>query len=60
VIGPEDIATHVLHSLEDGRGETTVPWFYGPAGALQDLMPNVFTRAFSRGVHVLSRPPKAE
>jgi NAD(P)-dependent dehydrogenase (short-subunit alcohol dehydrogenase family) len=60
VIGPEDVAAHVLHSLEDGRGETTVPWFYGPLGTLQDAMPNVFTRVFSRGVHVLSRPPKAE
>jgi NAD(P)-dependent dehydrogenase (short-subunit alcohol dehydrogenase family) len=60
VIGPEDVAAHVLRSLEDGRGETTVPWFYGPLGALQDLMPNVFTRVFSRGAHVLSRPPKAE
>jgi uncharacterized protein len=60
VIGPEDVAAHVLHSLEDGRGETTVPWFYGPLGTMQDAMPNVFTRVFSRGVHVLSRPPKAE
>jgi short-subunit dehydrogenase len=60
VIGPEDVAEHVLHSLEDGRGETTVPWFYGPLGTLQDAMPNVFTRLFSRGAHVLSRPPKAE
>jgi NAD(P)-dependent dehydrogenase (short-subunit alcohol dehydrogenase family) len=60
VIGPEDVAAHVLHSLEDGRGETTVPWFYGPLGTLQDLMPNVFTRVFSRGAHVLSRAPKAE
>ena len=52
VIGPQDVAAHVLRSLEEGRGETTVPWFYGPVGALQDLMPNVFT-------HVLSRLPKA-
>jgi uncharacterized protein len=52
VIGPRDVAAHVLRSLEDGRGETTVPWYYGPVGALQDLMPNVFTR-------VLSRLPKA-
>jgi NAD(P)-dependent dehydrogenase (short-subunit alcohol dehydrogenase family) len=52
VIGPEDVAAHVLRSLEDGRGESTVPWYYGPVGALQDLMPNVFTR-------VLSRLPKA-
>jgi NAD(P)-dependent dehydrogenase (short-subunit alcohol dehydrogenase family) len=53
VIGPEDVAKHVLRSLEERRGgETTVPWFYGPVGALQDLMPNVFA-------HVLSRIPKA-
>jgi NAD(P)-dependent dehydrogenase (short-subunit alcohol dehydrogenase family) len=52
VIGPRDVAEHVLRSLEDGRGETTVPWYYGPAGALQDSMPNLFTR-------VLSRVPKA-
>jgi len=52
VIGPKDVATHVLRSLEDGRGETTVPWYYGPAGALQDVMPNVFTA-------VLGRMPKA-
>ena len=60
VIGPEDVAAHVLRSLDDGRGETTVPWFYGPVGTMQDLMPNVFTRVFSRGAHVLSRPTKAE
>jgi uncharacterized protein len=52
VIGPEDVAAHVLRSLEDGRGESTVPWFYGPVGALQDLMPNLFTL-------VLGRLPKA-
>jgi NAD(P)-dependent dehydrogenase (short-subunit alcohol dehydrogenase family) len=52
VIGPQDVAAHVLRSLEDGRGETTVPWYYGPAGALQDVMPNVFTV-------VLGRVPKA-
>jgi uncharacterized protein len=52
VIGPKEVAVHVLRSLESGRGETTVPWYYGPAGALQDLLPNVFTR-------VLSHFPKA-
>ena len=52
VIGPQDVAAHVLRSLEDGRGETTVPWYYGPLGALQDVMPNVFTI-------VLGRVPKA-
>ena len=52
VIGPDDVAAHVLRSLEEGRGETTVPWFYGPIAPLQDAIPNVFTR-------VLSRVPKA-
>jgi NAD(P)-dependent dehydrogenase (short-subunit alcohol dehydrogenase family) len=52
VIRPQDVAAHVLHSLEAGRGETTVPWYYGPVAPLQDAMPNVFTR-------VLSRMPKA-
>jgi short-subunit dehydrogenase len=52
VIGPGDVADHVLGSLEHGRGETTVPWFYGPLGAMQDILPNLFTR-------VLGRAPKA-
>ncbi len=52
VIGPRDVAAHVLRSLEEGRGETTVPWYYGPVAPLQDMLPNVFTR-------VLSRLPKA-
>jgi NAD(P)-dependent dehydrogenase (short-subunit alcohol dehydrogenase family) len=52
VIGPEDVAAHVLRSLEHGRGESTVPRYYGPIGALQDAMPNIFAR-------VLSRSPKA-
>jgi NAD(P)-dependent dehydrogenase (short-subunit alcohol dehydrogenase family) len=52
VIGPGDVADHVLGSLEHGRGETTVPWFYGPLGAIQDILPNLFTRA-------LGRAPKA-
>jgi uncharacterized protein len=52
VIRPQDVAAHVLRSLEQGRGETTVPWYYGPIAPLQDAMPNVFTR-------VLGRVPKA-
>jgi NAD(P)-dependent dehydrogenase (short-subunit alcohol dehydrogenase family) len=52
VIGPHDVAAHVLRSLEEGHGETTVPWFYGPVAPLQDAVPNLFTR-------VLSRMPKA-
>jgi uncharacterized protein len=52
VLGPQDVAAHVLRSLEEGRGETTVPWYYAPLAVLQDAMPNLFTR-------VLSRMPKA-
>jgi len=52
VIGADDVADHVLRSIERNRGETTVPWFYGPLGALQDMLPNVFTV-------VLGRAPKA-
>jgi NAD(P)-dependent dehydrogenase (short-subunit alcohol dehydrogenase family) len=52
VIGPQDVAAHVLRSLEEGRGETTVPWYYGPIAPLQDAVPNLFTR-------VLGRMPKA-
>jgi short-subunit dehydrogenase len=52
VIGPEDVAEHVVQSIERNRSETTVPWFYGPLGALQDMLPNVFTV-------VLGRAPKA-
>lgn len=47
VIGPEDVAAHVLRSLERGRGESTVPWFYAPVGALQDIMPGLFTKVLS-------------
>src|SRR5581483_2025899 len=47
VIGPGDVAAHVLASLEHGWGETTVPRYYAPAGVLQALLPNVFARALS-------------
>jgi NAD(P)-dependent dehydrogenase (short-subunit alcohol dehydrogenase family) len=52
VIGPEEVADHILDSIERNRGETTVPRFYGPLGALQDMLPNIFTV-------VLGRAPKA-
>ena len=44
VVGPEAVATHVLASLEHGRGETSVPRYYGVAGRLQALIPNSFAR----------------
>jgi short-subunit dehydrogenase len=49
VLEPEDVAAHVLASLEHGRGETTVPWYYAPAGVLQALLPNAFARVLARG-----------
>ena len=52
VIGPEEVADHIVRSIERNRGETTVPWYYGPLGALQDMLPNVFTV-------LLGRAPKA-
>lgn len=48
VIEPDAVARHVLDSLDRGRGETTVPWFYAPVGVLQDMMPNVFARVLAR------------
>jgi NAD(P)-dependent dehydrogenase (short-subunit alcohol dehydrogenase family) len=44
VVGPEDVARHILGSLEHGRGETSVPSYYGLAGALQAPAPNLFAR----------------
>ena len=45
VLDAEEVAAHILDSLERGRGETTVPWYYAPAGVLQALAPNVFALA---------------
>jgi len=49
VLRPEDVAAHILRSLDRGWGETTVPRLYAPAGFLQALLPNVFARALSIG-----------
>ncbi|HEX6788400.1 MAG TPA: SDR family NAD(P)-dependent oxidoreductase [Gaiellaceae bacterium] len=48
VIGPEQVATHVLDSIERGRGETTVPRYYAVAGLIQALAPNLLVRFLSR------------
>jgi uncharacterized protein len=48
VIRPEDVARHVLHALDRGKGETTVPWYYGPLGVVQALMPGVVARVLAR------------
>jgi NAD(P)-dependent dehydrogenase (short-subunit alcohol dehydrogenase family) len=44
VIGPEPVAAHVLASIGRGRGETSVPRYYGLVGPLQALLPNTFAR----------------
>ena len=48
VIGPEEVADHIVRSIDTNRGETTVPHFYGPLGAMQDMFPNLFTVALGR------------
>ena len=48
VIGPEQIAEHVVDSVERGRGETTVPRYYAAAGNLQALFPNLVARLLAR------------
>lgn len=48
VIGPEQIAEHVVASLERGRGETTIPRYYALAGVVQALFPNVLARILGR------------
>ena len=50
VIGPERIAAHVVHSLEHGRGETTVPRYYAVASVLQALAPNLVARALANRI----------
>ena len=49
VLGPEQVATHIADSLDRGRGETTVPRYYGIASVVQALVPNLLARAFARG-----------
>ena len=50
VIGPKAVADHVLASLEHGRGESSVPRYYGIGGRVQAFIPNTFARVlgFSR------------
>jgi short-subunit dehydrogenase len=50
VIGPERIAAHVVASLEHARGETTVPRYYGIAGVLQTVAPNLVARVLAHRI----------
>ena len=48
VIGPEDVARHVLDVLADGRTETFVPAWYRAAAVAQALAPGTLTRLLAR------------
>jgi short-subunit dehydrogenase len=48
VVEPERIARHIADSLERGRAETTVPRYYGAAGIVQALAPNMLARLLDR------------
>ncbi len=50
VVGPERVVTHILASLDRGRGETMVPRYYALASVLQALAPNLLTRLLGRRV----------
>ena len=54
VIEPEDVARHVMRSLERGRGETYVPAWYRLFPLLQDLAPALVGRFAGRSGY---RPP---
>ena len=50
VIGPERVAAHVVASLQHDRGETTVPRYYGIAGVLQAVAPNLVARVLAHRI----------
>jgi uncharacterized protein len=50
VIGPERVAEHVVASVENRRGETTVPRYYAFASLLQALLPNLFSAVLGRKI----------
>ena len=48
VVGPEAVAEHIVASVERGRGETTVPRYYGIASVVQALAPNLVRDVLAR------------
>jgi uncharacterized protein len=50
VIGPQRVAEHVVATVENRRGETTVPRYYATASVLQALLPNLFTAVLGRKI----------
>lgn len=50
VIGPQRVAEHIVGSVENGRGESTVPRYYAVVSVLQALLPNLYTRVLGRRI----------
>jgi NAD(P)-dependent dehydrogenase (short-subunit alcohol dehydrogenase family) len=48
VVGPEDVARHVLRVLDRDRRETFVPGWYRAAALVQALAPGLLSRTLSR------------
>lgn len=55
VIGPERVARHVVASVEEQRGETTVPRWYAVAAVAQAVAPNLVARVLGAGRRIESR-----
>ena len=51
VVGPENVARHVLRSIERDRGETFVPRWYRIAALAQALAPRLVSRFSSRSAY---------
>ena len=48
VVGPDDVARHVLRVLDRDRGETFVPGWYRVAALAQALAPGLLSRVLAR------------
>jgi short-subunit dehydrogenase len=57
VIGPDDVARHVMRVLDRDRRETFVPGWYRLAALAQALAPSLVARALARAGY---RPRIAE
>lgn len=56
VIDPEDVAEHVVQSLERGRTETFVPAVYRVAAVAQTVAPSLLVRVLARAGYGADRP----
>ena len=56
VIGPDEVADHVLDGIDRGRIESFVPWWYRPAGIVQAAAPALLVRILGRRYGLRSGP----